>query len=136
MAPMAAHLLEIHGGGSSSHRARQLDAHMIETAQLVLCLTREHRKAVVSRVPGANRYTFTLKEFARLVRNLRDSAEPSPAALDLAGWTALAATRRGYFPVGPDGDDVVDPYGRDDATYQRSFDEILYAVADIVGSRT
>jgi protein-tyrosine phosphatase len=51
----------------SVHRARRLDAAMVESADLVLALSSEHRDAVEELVPAAADRTFTLKELVHLV---------------------------------------------------------------------
>jgi len=132
MDPTAAKMLNEGGSDGADHRAQQLTARLVEDAQLVLCLSREHRKAVVTLVPSANRYAFTLLEFARVVRGLRETVVPLPAPLDFAEWTALASAHRGYFPGVPAEDDVVDPYRRDESVYRGSFDQIRSAVDSIL----
>lgn len=48
----------------SSHVARQLTYEMIEEADLILTMTRQHKNAIISAVNKAADKTFTLKEYA------------------------------------------------------------------------
>jgi protein-tyrosine phosphatase len=122
----------------SSHRARQLTAEAVGPAPLVLALAREHRRAVVSMVPRANRSTFTLREFARLTRLVDpdEAARAIASAPDLSGRlhriVALAAARRGSGTlVTADEDDVVDPFGLGPDVYARSTAQIVDATNDV-----
>lgn len=56
-----------HGARSTKHAARQLTEHIVGAADLILTATRDHRREVVTLLPKATRYTFTLNQFARLV---------------------------------------------------------------------
>ena len=63
------------GHDSTNHRARVLEGHHIEQADLILTAEREHRAAVLAMSPRALRKTFTLRELAALV----DGIEPGVA---------------------------------------------------------
>jgi protein-tyrosine phosphatase len=123
-------------GDEGAHKARQIDAHLIQNSNLVLTMEREHRRFVAQLLPSASRYTFTLREFARLIDYVaRDQSRPLPVPkhvdnvgrlISLAG---IIASRRGFWaPVAPDEDDVVDPIGSSRATYERSAREIADAL--------
>ena len=93
--------------------ARQLPDRDVLLADLVLTMTREQRSTVLGDVPRALPTTFTLREFARLLR----SADPSQLAtlprhpVERAGaLVALARATRGTVPaVSADEDAVPDP---------------------------
>jgi len=121
----------------SAHVARSLTLDHLREADLVLALSREHRRAIVEMLPRAARHTFTLREFARLLVDVDNDDFDSIGALaadDVPGRLAelveIAASRRGAVlpPSSPDDDDVIDPYRRDDATYRASADQIVPAV--------
>lgn len=138
-------LVEAAGGTLDGFVARQLTAELVDAADLVLTMTREHRSAVSVLSPAAVRRTTTLREAAHLLR----AAGRVPG-----GWVVdrvravpdtLAATRGRVAPLGADptawwrrgsaarrgavhADDVVDPIGGSDALYRRSFGQILPAV--------
>ena len=116
----------------TTHRGRQLTVQAVDRAPLVLALAREHRRAVVSMVPRANRSTFTLREFARLSRLVdpddldRARATAPDDAVRLQRAVALAAARRGSGRLVTAGDDdVVDPFGGTPEVYARSTAQIV-----------
>jgi protein-tyrosine phosphatase len=92
MTPEAAALSSQYGASHTGHVARQLTEELIADADLVLTATREHRRQVVSMLPKATRYTFTLNQFARLV---------APAALIDASASAGAGSAARNSAVEP-----------------------------------
>jgi protein-tyrosine phosphatase len=122
----AAALAEV-GVGDDGFRARELTAPMVQRADLVLTATREHRVAVVSLDPQALPRTFTLREFARLVRTL-----PADPAISAPALVTAAAAARGSVRVPPGEDDVADPYGGPLRSYRRCREVITDAVDAIV----
>lgn len=121
------------GIDAADFRARELEPAMVERADLVLCAGRAHRGEVVGRSPRALRYTFTLREFARLGVGSGEFAQDSvsaaaPPAADGEAPDPIgrarevverARRRRGTAP--PDcetDDDVPDPYGQDTAVHR------------------
>jgi protein-tyrosine phosphatase len=123
-----------------AHRARFLFERDVRDADLVVALAREHRRAVVSMHPRASRYTFTLREAARLARDVTDDQladalppDASTVADRLRAAVALLASRRGSVeaPNDPLDDDVVDPYRRSDETFAESGRQLVPA-ADVL----
>jgi protein-tyrosine phosphatase len=132
---------------AASHLARQLDAQHIRDADLVLGLSREHRRAVVEFVPAATQRTFTLREFAHLAAavtdaDLDDASFPEPTSFaepveanttveaNLRAAVRAAASLRGVvepFPS-PDDADVIDPYRQSAAVYETSAAQVVPAV--------
>lgn len=119
---------------ATSHSARQLEIEHLRGADLVLALTRDHRRAAVEMLPRVSRNVFTLREFARLA----DVVDLSEVAL-LADATAedrlrdsleLVSQMRGTLPPldDPADDDVVDPYRLGDEVYALSAQQIVPAV--------
>lgn len=135
--PMAA-LLTAAGADPAGFAARQLTAPMAREAELVLALTRAHRGAVVELAPAALRRSFTLREFARLLAAVDPAALPPVEAGPAARLRAAVplATALRAPATDPAADDVVDPYGGDDARYRLSFDQLLPAVRQIVATAT
>ncbi len=74
----------------SSHRARRLVPGMAESADLVICMARDHRTAIVRGVPSVGAHTFTLKELVRLLERLAGDRPDDP----LDRIAAAAALRR------------------------------------------
>ena len=115
------------GVARTEHKARQLTPAMVEQADLVLCMAREHRSGVVRAAPRSSRKAFLLTEFADLLEGVEQAAsrqfEPlPPPGLGVASPTLpaqlrqgveRAAAQRGLIPPrDPDAMDVLDPYQR------------------------
>lgn len=111
------------GHSATDHRARVLEVHHLEQADLILTAAREHRAAVLAMSPRALRKTFTLREFAALV----DGVE-SESLEDLVSDASRSRS------TAPSDVDVVDPYRRDPDVHHQVADEIAAAV-DIVANR-
>lgn len=139
MPPLAAALASRLGVMDAAlHRARQLDEQLVRDADLVLALSREHRRAVVQAVPAATRIAFTLREFAHLAASVGESDLAGAAAVSpddsvrsrLRGAVAAVASLRGVVePLeSVDDFDVIDPYGRAAAVYDESAAQLVPAV--------
>jgi protein-tyrosine phosphatase len=104
----SARVLRDLGGEADPFRARQLLPVEALQADLILTMTREHRRLVLELAPGALHRTFTLREASDLVQ-LLDSVEPigsdlAERARALVAEMAAARSRRGRRD-----DDVPDP---------------------------
>ncbi|WP_288784508.1 low molecular weight phosphatase family protein [uncultured Microbacterium sp.] len=132
MTPEAQRLVVAMGadaGAASAHRSRYLTAAHLDSPDLILAMSREHRGRVAQLAPARLRSSFTVREFARLATGIPDadivsavaSAGPDATARVRAA-VAIVAARRGLSapPDDPADDDVVDPYRRPWATYQLS----------------
>lgn len=126
---------------SAAHRARWLSEAHLSGPDLVLTMTREHRRDVVELAPARVRSTFTVREFERLATGVADAA--FRAAADDAGVDPHARVRaaldvlnarRGSIPVPADAaeDDVIDPFRRSWETYQRSTAQLLPGLGEVV----
>ncbi|MGH1525400.1 low molecular weight phosphatase family protein [Leifsonia sp. L25] len=106
----AAEISRRYGGDPSAHAARPLTEELIADSGLVLTATRQHRAAVVSLLPRASRYTFTLAEFARLSGGLAGTLPDG--VVDAPSLVEAVAAERGHVlpPEDPSDDDIVDPY--------------------------
>lgn len=144
MEPFALLVLEERGLSSEGFAARELSEQHVQSADLVLTATTEHRAAVVGLVPAALRRTFTLRELARLAPEV-DAALPDPAGRPVAGLVerarqvveaALVARGRTARPGDRGVDDVVDPLGAPIEFYRARADEIDAACAEIVALLT
>lgn len=135
------------GGDPSAHRGRQLTVDHVRAADLILAMSREHRRAIVELLPRASRFTFTVREFARLLAESEvleqedlpvdpdavGAAAQSAASSQLSRLVEDAAASRGMVPpADPADDDVVDPYRQSDLVYAASIDQLLPALEDIV----
>lgn len=135
----ALRLAETHGFDGRAHRGQQVTASLLGDADLILAMSREHRRAIVTLAPASVRRTFTIRELANLIpvaeAQLDDSATTSDdmdAALTEA--VVLAARLRGTVPpvADPEDLDVIDPYQRSEATYRRAYDELAPAAERVV----
>jgi protein-tyrosine phosphatase len=91
----------------TGHRARRLPPGMAESAELVVCMAREHLEAIARSTPGVVGRTFTLKELVRLLEQL-------PADRPRDAWDRVAAADRLRHGAGRNeavDDDVADPLG-------------------------
>src|SRR3954467_2493207 len=75
----AAALMAEQGVDVAGFAARQLDTGLLEGADLLLGMTREHRAAAATEAPSAIRRLFTLREFARLADAGAEAGEVDPS---------------------------------------------------------
>jgi protein-tyrosine phosphatase len=127
---------------STAHRSRFLTEQHLLAPDLIITMTRDHRRMVAELAPSRMRSTFTAREFARLAADItdeeiRDAAGKAPAQTPGArvrAAAALVASRRGMVlpPEKPDDDDVIDPYGRSWKTYELSAAQLTPALIEVV----
>ena len=106
----------------AAHVPRTVDPAMIQAADLVVGLTREHVRETVVAVPSSFPRTFTLREIIR--RGLHTGARG--AAEDLGAWLARlhdGRLRADLMGESPD-DDVIDPMGGTPDDYRRMLTEV------------
>lgn len=142
MTPEAARLavsLGITDEDAAAHRSRYLTERMLDAPALIFAMTRDHRRAIVQLSPRRMRSTFTIREFARLsssmtTEQLAEAAVGTDATARVRAMATAVAMQRGLVPppANPEDDDVIDPYGRSWATYQRSAAELEPAVDAVV----
>lgn len=137
MHPHAREALARAGVVARAHSARELRAHDVESADLVLGMTREHRGRAIQLSPRAASRTFTLPEFGRLCRAV-DGAEISAKSAHCRArqGVAAAAARRGIVrPDTPEEDDIADPLGGSIEVFEdtlRQIDEALRAFVEML----
>jgi protein-tyrosine phosphatase len=126
---------------ATTHRSRFLLDAMLAQPDLILTMTRDHRREVAELAPSRLRSTFTIREFARIASSMSDdklraaSAEggTDAAARVRAMGMGVAAQRGLTMPLAtPDDDDVIDPYGRSWQTYQLSASQLAPAIDQVV----
>jgi len=120
-------------GKLSNHRARQLTQGLLQEADLVLALDRNHRRIIAEMYPRAIRRAFTLREFSRLC-NLVDMDVVSAGSHDskfdaLSSAVNKVSMMRGTGPIleDPAADDVLDPFRRDQNDYVRCVQQLTPA---------
>lgn len=125
---------------ADAHRSRYLTELDLASPDLILAMSREHRRRVVELAPARLRSAFTVREFARLAADTTDDEIRAAAAAGTDAPTrlrsALAAVggMRGMSapPVDPAEDDVIDPYRRSWETYQLSASQLTPAIDQVV----
>lgn len=146
-APMTAETLQlatalgVPSADTAAHQARFLNESHLASPDLILAMTRDHRREIVELAPSRMRSVFTIREFARLADSLTDhqlrtAAEggDSDPSSRVRALTAAVASQRGLVlpPANPADDDVIDPYGRSWNTYQLSASQLDPAVTSTV----
>lgn len=121
-----------------AHRARYLTEGIVGQVDLLLAMTRDHRRAAVELSPALLRRAFTAREFARLAEGMTDAdiaqvavgADPQKR---LRAALRVLANRRGIVgpPEDPALDDVTDPYRQSDAVYQQQARQLLPALDQV-----
>ena len=129
MNPPAARQVHSRGGSATSFEARKLRGDFIDEADLIFTATADQTDYVVALRPEAAERTFVMGEFGRLLAGVDQAglppAQAEPDAVHTRGVAiveAVARLRGGDAPL--PGDDLDDPWGRGDQTFQRIGDEI------------
>ena len=131
----------VDAGDAASHRSRFLTEAHLAAPDLILTMTRDHRREVVELAPSRLRGTFTIREFERLSVGLSDDdltqaadAVGTDAAARVRAIAAVVAAQRGVSrpPEAAIDDDVIDPYRRSWQTYQRTSAQLIPAVDAVV----
>ena len=126
---------------AAAHRSAYLTERDLTAPDLILAMSREHRRRIVELSPARLRSAFTAREFARLAADATD--DEILRAADAAGIdrparvrasVAVVAAHRGIAPppTDPVEDDVIDPYQRSWDAYRRSADELTPAIDQVV----
>ena len=129
MNPPAARQVRARGGSVDGFAARKLRGDFIDEADLILTATADQYDYVLALRPDARSRTFVLGEFGRLLAGVDPAALPRADAgaesVHARGVAIVEAADRlrGDEPPRP-GDDLDDPWGRGDQTFQRIGDEI------------
>jgi protein-tyrosine phosphatase len=129
MNPPAARQVRARGGSVDGFEARKLRGEFIDDADLILTATADQTDYVIALRPDAGPRTFVLGEFGRLLGAVDAAAlppaEPKPEAVHARGVAIVVAADRLRGAEPPLGtDDLDDPWGRGDQTFQRIGDEI------------
>lgn len=131
--PSAARLLSGVGADVAAFEAQDVTTALVQTADLVLAMTRRHRSIVAQLAPKSLPRLFTLRELVRLARSAAEGGwdGPSRPVPRLLSLVEAARGQRGIAPATEADDDVPDPYGGPDAGYELAFALIESAVSDL-----
>jgi protein-tyrosine phosphatase len=129
MNPPAARQVLSRGGLVDGFEARKLRGDYIDEADLIFTATADQYDYVVALRPEAAAHTFVLGEFGRLLAAVDPAtlpaAEAKPDAVYDRGVAIVEAVHRLRDGEAPQpADDLDDPWGRGDQTFQRVGDEI------------
>ena len=129
MNPPAARQVRSRGGSTTGFEARKLRGDFIDEADLIFTATADQYDYVVALRPDAAGHTFVMGEFGRLLSAVDAAALPpaqgDPDSVYARGVAIVEAVNRLRGRDGPlPGDDLDDPWGRGDQTFQRIGDEI------------
>lgn len=135
MFPRSAEAVLRHGADPAGFRATPLTAATLADRALVLTMERDQRAAVLDLAPALLRRTFTLLEFARLVRPLLDQQVIGADFWETFPRT-VARTRLVTAPAEPSADDVADPVRGDAADHVRMCGVVDAAIDAVVACAT
>ena len=132
--PVTAGIAARLGVSLDGHRARQITPELLSEADMVVTATRQIRSAAVQTYPPSVKYSFTIRQLARILRSARDgfdSGELTGPALVIA--LARSVNREKGRLIAPQGDDdnVADPRGRALRVHEQSSEAIVEAIAEI-----
>jgi len=134
MEPHAADVLREHGADPGGFVARELGADQVLAADLILGATREHREQVRLLDPYAIGRTFSIREFARLAREVDSATLPAgDAATRARALTDRVAMIRTPRPgPGHADDDIADPFGAPLHVFRLCADAIAEGLSALV----
>lgn len=135
MEPHALALLEGRGGQGDDFVARQITPEILADQQLVIVVSREHRKAVTRMWPKALSRTHTLVDLAGLASKLADEELPPRASAQewLTAVVPLLASKRGLeLPLSAGQASIVDPIGQGPETFAQMQQQIEDALPQIL----
>jgi protein-tyrosine phosphatase len=121
-APEAVAVLAARGIDISAHRSRRLSAPLVNEADLVLGLAREHVRQAVLAEPEAWPRSFTLKEMVRR----GERVGPWARGQSLEEWLAKVGADRIHSDMlgESSSDDVADPIGGPTSAYEATVAEL------------
>lgn len=119
MHPLSVEVLDEHGYDAAGFEAHYLRPQILDGADLVLTMTREHRAACQRTTPARWKRMFTLNEFVELV-----------GELDGAGLSTVIESRA-RIDTNAERLDIVDPMGQPKEAFERVFAEIEPRVLDV-----
>ena len=114
----------------SAHRSQSMTRELLQGADLVLAMAREHVREAVVNAPEIFPRTFTLKELVRRGRQIG----PRQPGESLERWLARAHTGRTARELMGQSreDDVDDPIGRPRTAYERMVEELSGLLDELV----
>lgn len=124
--PHAVTVAEARGIDLTAHRSRRLEGALVQRADLVLAMTRQHAWGVAAHEAAAASRTFLLPEVVRLAR----THGPRGTAA-LRNWSDGLAVGRDHRHPGRAQDELADPAGLPLATYETLADRVAPLVEQL-----
>ena len=115
-------VMKEHGISIDDHRTIELDAELVDWADLIIGMSREHVRDTVREFPHAANKSFTMKGVLELLGDL-------PPYTETVAWLDAAASMRERAESISDAD-IDDPIGEREAAYRRVAAEIAGLVAN------
>lgn len=128
--PIISSLLLRRGVETIHFSSRELDIRMVESADLILTASTNHRAAVARLHPAALHKTLTLKQLARYAPFILESGSGPADASQRIPWL-LSAVPRARARARKEDDSIADPRGRSRRHYEAAVDELAQACATI-----
>ena len=121
----------------SGHLSRLIDPRLLESAELIMTMTRQQLVDAVGMAPGVWERAFTLRDLVRRGEAVGARQLRNAALQDLASWVRLVSagrTRAGVLRL-PLEDDIADPMGRRQRSFERTrddLDDLVERLVDLV----
>ncbi|WP_324278579.1 hypothetical protein [Blastococcus brunescens] len=132
MHPHSALVLAGFGAQEGDFRAQQLTEAQPAQADLVLTMTRSHRRDVLALAPRGLGHTFTLREAAALLPLLPDDDPPGANFAERARTLVAALASARSHRQGGEDDDVRDPIGHPVDVHEEVGEAIVEALLPIL----
>ena len=133
MHPDTALVLQGYGAEPGDFRAQQLTEALPARADVVLTMTRDHRRDVLALAPRGLARTFTLREGAALLQRVPPSDLTGESFAERARrLVAAMASSRAQLPGTGEGDDVRDPIRQPIEVHQEVGDAIAEALIPVL----
>ena len=129
--PSSADIIRTYGGTPDGFAARQLTPKILSESDLVLAMTAKHRGEVMQMDASLLKRTFTIREFARMLKVLEQRDAAAPATSAVVDGRAASVRHLALAPEATD-NDVVDPYRRGQEFYDQMEDELAPAILAIL----
>ncbi len=132
MHPSAARILERRGIDTSGWTSQRLVPEAVARADLILTATEAHRGAVAQLSPGAMPRTFTLLQFAHLIRSSRTMGTAGTTDLGRSLIARAGSARGSLQPLPPASGDLADPMGYSFSRFRKCAATIERALLDVL----
>ncbi len=129
--PIICGLLRRRGIETIHFSSRELDVRMLESADLILTASTNHRAAVARLLPSALHKTLTLKQLARYAPFIQESGASPSDVTQRIPWILAAVPRARARARKDDDDSIADPRGKSRRQYEAAIDELDHACSMI-----